>query len=150
MTNDETVHLLTDVELDDLITTNGDPLVRRLAENVKHARANYRTALGELGRVAETARPALDEISAIRTLMSRNYHIVHIKERGFGLQHGFPCRADLLGCPVNRALSALEDAPAPPGYYRVRLAADGAIVIGEPVDPGTDLLVDGLKSALGL
>ena len=141
---------LTEVELAEILTTSDDPQKRQLVTDLQQVRANYRTALDELGRLAEIATPALEQVEAVRALMARNYHIVHIREGGYGLQHGFPCRANLLNCPVNLALVSMQYPPAAPGYYRVRLGNGGEIQIGENVDPETDLLVDGIRAAFAI
>jgi len=149
MTNEGLVPL-SDVELSEVLTTSSDLLQRRLAVDLQRSREGYRTALGELGRLSEIAAPALEQVEAVKALMHRDYHIAHIREGGYGLQHGFPCRTDLLNCPVNLAMVSLQRPPAPPGYYRVRLGNSGEILIGEKVNPDTDLLVDGIRAAFGM
>jgi hypothetical protein len=81
-------------------------------------------------------------VRELETMLADDTHIAWLRPNGYGLRHGFPCRADgLMGCPVDRALAALHKAPdVPEGYYRVSLDDDGNAVIGEAVEQTYDPL----------
>lgn len=48
-------------------------------------------------------------------------HIVTFSRTGYGLQHPLPCRPNLLGCPVHKALARRRSIDRPPGKYVVTL-----------------------------
>ncbi len=67
----------------------------------------------------------MGEIAHLHQLMGPDYHIVDVKESGWGIQHPIACRPDLTGCAVHRA--ACEQwvgIPAPVGRYRVDFLPD--------------------------
>lgn len=76
---------------------------RRVAERLE---AEKREAVSEGDRLAEALR--------------EDRHVVEFREDGWGLQHPVLCRPDLIGCPVNRALQALNH-PTVLGRFRVHL-----------------------------
>ena len=63
------------------------------------------------------------------------YHVIQLDRDGFTLMHPLIGRCgDLFDCPVHRACG-WDSRPAPTGLYRVELAEDGTVVIGEPWSP---------------
>lgn len=99
----------------------------------------------ELVAARDTIRRAGDQV---RRLLEADQHVVELREDGFGLSHGLPCRGDLIGCPVNRGLEALDGPPAPPGRYHVALDPTGGAVRVGALAGDYDPLVAGLTDVL--
>lgn len=143
--------MTSDVELRRLIETENHPLVRGLASDLLESRQRNQTLTQAMDSTSRAVSVLSAQLQRVQEILTMDYHIVHIQETGFGLQHGFPCRTNLLACPVNRGLFALEEPPAPTGrFYRVSLSKEGRIVIGEEVDPSYDPVVMELKAILGI
>lgn len=124
------------------------PLYRRSPDGWELVECeNCHLLTAEFVRLTRELAEAQERVARVREFLDRDEHVVDIQRYGFGLQHGFPCRPDLLGCPVNRALEALDDSPHPiDGRYRIWLDQDGAVVIGERVADDYDPL--DLRAAL--
>lgn len=73
----------------------------------------------------------LDRVEQVEAVIGEQRHIVDFHVTEFGLQHPIECRDDLLGCPVGRALNALDGPPMPVGRYVVVLGDDGALAFEE-------------------
>lgn len=98
-------------------------------------------------QIADSVLPVI--AAKITALLTRDVHVVDVGSTEFGLQHGFPCRPDLLGCPVNVALNCLDGPPAPVGRYHVWLDDAGEVIIGDRVAADYDPLVTELRALAG-
>jgi hypothetical protein len=121
---------------------------RRVYLNLGFDRARTVELETEVERLRAELADRDQRIAAVRAALGRDEHVLDWRSDGYGLQHGFPCRPDLIGCPVNQALIDWAGHPLP-GRYRCWLADDGFLVIGGQVPADYDPLnIAGLLAIL--
>lgn len=135
-------------ELDEAVRAVAEQLLRDYDSEHDASHLHWRDFGPQARRLVEIAAPhieryirrqALQDLDAGRVTDEDlaaagldTAHIVNLRADGWTIQHPLTCRADLFGCPVNRAAERdLTEPPPQLGWYVCALDDSGRFALGE-------------------